>query len=341
MSEIRQDITTGEWTIIAEDRSLRPFQNALKGKSNNESSKDCPFCPGSEKNTPKEIYALRSKGSSNSPGWQVRVVPNKFPALTDDITLIVDGSKLGHDLYPHQQGFGYHEVIIETPDHTKHMALLNPIEIEHVLKTIHTRYHHLQQDPRVRFIFPFRNHGIKAGASIAHPHCQILATPVIPMHSLHRFELAFDYFKKTKESLFSKILKNEQKIFKRVVLESSHFIVFCPYASRAPFEIWILPKKIKPHFGCLSIGEMKDLAVVLRQSLMRLNKALKNPDYNLAMISAPHLHKMTDDQKAAFSWHIKIYPRLSSFAGFEIGTGMTINTVSPENATKILKDISI
>lgn len=340
MSELRQDITTGEWVIMAEDRAKRPNQNQEQ-RSSTPSSKNCPFCPGKEEETPKEIHALRSKGKANSPGWQVRVFSNKYPALHSNITLIENYMKLTHELYPQTQGFGFHEVIVETPNHDSRFADLSAKEIEIVLKTYQSRYHSLNQDPRIRFILPFRNQGTKAGATLFHPHSQILATPVIPMHTVHRFQIAKEIFKKDQKSIYRKILNEEQKIKTRVIVDSPHFLVFCPFASRIPYEIWIFPKETRAHFGGIQTQELKDLAHVLKETLLRLDRVLEKPDYNYAFLSAPHMGNMSEEDKSCFSWHIKIFPRLSTFAGFEISTGMTINTIYPEKAAKNLRDISL
>jgi UDPglucose--hexose-1-phosphate uridylyltransferase len=207
-----------------------------------------------------------------------------------------------------------------------------PTEVEEVLHAYRDRYLTLRQDRRIRLILIFKNHGAAAGTSLRHPHSQIVATPVVPAYVRRKCEEAIRYFDATGRCLYMDILKAEQQSGQRVIFETGGFLVFHPFASQVPFETWIVPKRLRPSFGQISIEELRDLAAVLRESLRRLAGLLNDPDYNFVIHSAP----VDGEDEEYFLWHLQIVPRLTQIAGFEIGSGMRINTACPEETARAM-----
>lgn len=334
MSELRMDITSGDWIVVAPQRRERPNFLKVKRPVLEENSAACPFCPGNEAETPLAVF----QHPSQQRAWQIRVFPNKFPALSE----MPHGSTHAHvhppEIFPREKGFGFHEVIVETPEHHTHLALLSYEDIRLLLETFKNRYNEHRSHPRMQFIFLFRNQGPRAGASMPHPHSQFLALPIVPSPMVKRIEIAREYFQKKSRPLYGEILCEEKRIGERVVFETPEFLVFCPYASRTAYETWIFPKKQDPHFWNISQEQIDDLADVLKRFLGRLNQHLDNPDYNFVIYSAPfQCPSLGDIRSHDFSWHIKVFPRFATFAGFEIGSGVTINSLPPEVAAQELR----
>lgn len=338
MPELRKDPITHRWVIIATERGKRPMD--FTPAPPDPEGAGCPFCPGQESKTPPEIYAFRDPHSGqNKPGWNVRVVPNKFPALRIEGDL----GKEGSGIFDKMNGIGAHEVIIESPDHT---MTLDQHPIEHIGRVIETwklRMMDLLRDSRFRYILIFKNHGRTAGASLSHPHSQLIATPVTP--SVVKTELAGakEYFDYKDRSVFEDTLRQELKEGERLVYENAGFVSYCPFASRFPFEICIQPRKSAADFHTITPNEILSLADCLKVTLSKLGKALNNPHYNYIIHTAPSRYPRrgywdTIDQD--FCWHIEIMPRLTQVAGFEWGSGFYINPTIPEEAAKYLREIS-
>lgn len=292
----------------------------------------CPFCYNNESKTPPEILAYRPDGSAaNTPGWTLRVVANKFPALT------IEGSlhRQGEDLYDKMEGIGAHEVIIETPDHQKTMAKLSPQEIENVLWAFRDRILDLKKDSRFRYILIFKNHGEAAGASLEHTHSQLIALPVVPKRAAEELAGAREYFKFKDRCIYCDIISYETKAGgTRVVAENESFIAIAPFASRFPFELWILPKSHQSAFEHSKKDEYAHLSVILKDMLSRLDRALENPAYNYIIHSEP----FSSNASEYYHWHIEIMPKLTKMAGFEWGTGFYINPTPPEVSAKFLRE---
>ena len=333
MPELRQDPTTKEWVVIASERAKRPDQFRLHAASEHSpraQNHNCPFCAGNEFLTPPEVFALRDSGSANEPGWRVRVVPNKFAAFSPQDT----GQARDYGRFFHaKDGYGYHEVILESPDHDQSLPLMSVEEIRDLLFTYRQRYAALRKDPKIKLILLFRNHGPRAGTSLAHPHSQLVATPVIPFHIRQKYEVAIRHYDDTGHCLYCDVVAEEKAAGKRVVLDSPHFMVFHPFASRVPFETWIAPTRHNPCFARIPEEESVELALVLRRVLRGLHDVLGNPDFNLIVHTAP----VEDEDKPYFLWHIEIHPRLTTPAGFELGTGIYINTAIPEDTAAFLR----
>ncbi|PKM92642.1 MAG: galactose-1-phosphate uridylyltransferase [Elusimicrobia bacterium HGW-Elusimicrobia-4] len=332
MSEIRQNLVTKDWVIIATERAKRPEDFKKKGKSKitlPEFESTCPFCPGNEqKMSPDETLRIEKNG-----GWQVRIIPNKFPALskTGERIRTVDGIKRK------LTGVGLHEVVIETPLHNLTTALLPTDDVRNIIKSYKMRYNEMLKDKRIEMIIIFKNHGEAAGTSLIHPHSQIVATPVVPAQVRERFNDAQKYFDENFECVFCKILSEELKDGSRIVFETKHFVAFIPYAALSPFHCWIYPKKHYSNFGDITEDEISDLAVNLQTTLKKYYFGLDNPDFNYVIRSAPTDLKVLD----FFHWYISIIPRITKTAGFELGSGMFINSSLPENDAKFLREVKV
>ncbi len=330
MSELRRDPTTQEWVIIADERATRPRQLVQKGSDQPAAEFDegCPFCPGHEEMTPPEVLTLVLQGSERL--WDVRVVPNRYPALRPDAQL----DRQNDGFFSRLGGVGAHEVIIDSPVHNREMALMEDREVEAVLRVYQQRYNALKADPRVKLVIVFKNKGRVAGTSLPHPHSQVVATPVEPHLVRRRYNVARSYFAGYGRCLYCDIVERERAAGDRVVVETGGFLVFHPFASRWPFETWILPKEHCSSFSDASTEQLADLAPVLRSVLETLRAKLGDPDYNLVVHSAP----TRDSVKPFYQWHLQIVPRLTTAAGFEIGSGMYINTALPEETAAFMRD---
>ncbi len=329
MPELRQDPTTKEWIIIATERAKRPheFKSAVKRAEQPAFDEHCPFCPGHETQTPPELLARRQAGAANEPGWTVRVTPNKFAAL------VPEGSPERHmvqDYFRRMDGVGYHEVIIETPVHNHFISRMQPGEIEAILHAYRDRYLALRADRRVKLILIFKNHGEAAGTSLLHPHSQLVATPVVPGYVRRKYDEAIRYSEATGHCLYCDLIGAERSDGVRILQETPHFLVFHPFASQSPFETWVLPKRHQSAYGHISLEEVSDLAVVMKGVLGRLAELLNDPDYNYVLHSAP----ADAEEEEYCHWHLQIVPRLTRIAGFEIGSGMRINTARPEDTAR-------
>jgi len=332
MPKLRQDPTTKEWIIFATERAKRP-DDFIRERSNlKKRTRDlaCPFCPGNEASTPPAVLTLPGE---NSLEWSVRVVPNKFAAL-------VPGQDRVHkrvgNIYRELEGVGVHEVIIEAPEHDQTLALMPDERVLCVLKAYKQRYQSLSQEPWARLVLIFKNHGESAGTSLEHPHSQLIAMPVVPKDMRQRYEIATAYYDDAGRCIYCDLVKEEIELKERIVLETDCFVVFHPFASRFPFETWITPKRHEPSFGNVPDEDLKELAQVLKSALSGLFTALEDPDYNYVIHSAP----VEDEQKGYYLWHIQIIPRLTKIAGFELGSGMSINTALPEETAKFIREVN-
>lgn len=330
---LRFDITTNDWVIFAPRRALRPhdFQQR-ENRPNADFEAACPFCPGNEKLTPAEVFAVRDGTPPNSGGWKVRVTPNKFPALR--IEEDFHRGQAGR-LFSYMGGCGAHEVIIDSPSHSLVLAQQPVEQVRSILWTLQQRYIDLMRDPRFQTIVLFKNHGERAGTSLAHPHCQLIATSVVPHMLRHKLAVAAQYFDRTGECLYSALAEEEVAAQQRLVALNDHFVALCPYASTVPFETWILPRRRQASFRWLDPSLLRPLAEILKNVLARHYIGLNDPDFNLTIDTVPR----GEEQGEYFLWHIQILPRLTQRAGFEMGSGMSINPVMPEDAAAHLREV--
>lgn len=331
VQELRKDPIVGRWVIIAPDRLSRPQTLVEKEELPHEAFD--PFQAGNEDSTTPEILAYRDGGAPNGPGWRVRVIPNKFPAVRVEGEL----NKRGDGIYDKMSAIGAHEVIIECPHRESNMSRLSVENIREIFWAYRDRLVDLKRDPRLVHGLIFKNKGARAGASLDHSHSQLIVSPIIPIAIQEELGGALEFFNYRGRSIFEDMIQQELATESRVVLETDHFVVICPFASRFPFETWILPRQHSSHYENITKPMIEDLGVVMKTVLRKLEIALDDPPYNYVLHSAPFsVHDLSH-----YTWHIEIYPRLNRVAGFEWGSGFYINPVAPEAAAGFLRDTEI
>jgi len=338
MSELRFDPITARWVIIAPERKLRPHEFLVPHPHRPSPVNGCPFEPGRESMTPPEILRLPPPGGGK--GWQVRVVPNKFPALR------VEGevTREGLGLHDRVSGVGAHEVIIESPRHDAVMAELEPEELALVFAAWRHRIADLRRDVRLRYVLVFKNEGREAGASLSHPHSQLIATPIIPRAVVQELGAAREHFRAKERCIFCDLIRQELRLDERVALETEQYVALEPFASAFPFETWILPRAHRHDLATASDGDLLALAIIVRELLQRLRSLLGNPPYNMVVHTAPSPHPRPglpdywSTIEHDFHWHVELIPRITRLAGFEWGSGYTINPTPPEEAARFLKE---
>ena len=331
MSELRQDPTTKAWVILAPERAKRPQQKHKTRRANELPSWDgsCPFCPGNEDQTPPEVFRLPLSGQNSD--WEVRVVPNRFAALAPgEVSTVIEEERL----FRRMAGIGEHEVIIETPSHNTTIALMTYEHVEKVLIAYQERYNALKKNRQNKFITIFKNHGWASGTSLIHPHSQLVATPIVATYYRQEFDIAHEYYVDTGRCLYCDLLAKELEKGERIVVQTEQFAVFHPYASRAPYETWIMPKGHCASFGLFPDMYLAELARALKDTLYCLYQRLDNPAYNLMVDST-----ITEDEEDPYyHWHIRIVPRLTTIAGFEMGSGIYISTALPEDTASLMRE---
>ena len=325
MPELRKDPVVERWVIIATERARRPMDFAPEVIPPR-GPEGCPFCPGHEERTPPELF--RSGGSEDGP-WTVRVVPNKFPALHTD----GEGHSAGEGIYDRIDGVGAHEVVIESPDHFAGLGTLPAAHVGEILVAYRERLLALRKDPRLEYVLIFKNHGVAAGASLEHPHSQLIATPILPELVVEELEGAARYFRMKERCVWCDVVRQERRDGSRLVLEEEGFVAVAPFAPRFPFETWILPTTHRASFESLGTDEADALGRLLRDLIARLGRLFDDPPYNFALHTAPL--KETDPEH--FHWHLELMPKLTRVAGFELGTGFFINPTPPEDAARFLR----
>lgn len=332
MPELRKDAINGRWVIIAVEEGRHPADFDVEPHVSKGGM--CPFCYGNEDKTPPEIYAHRVGGTKpNTSGWSTRVVPNKFPALRIEGEL----NRMGIGLYDTMNGIGAHEVIIETPDHEKSLADLLDNEVEKVIWAYRDRSIDLRGDKRFKYILIFKNYGESAGASLEHPHSQLIALPAVPIIVNEELKGAEYYFEYRDRCVFCDMISQELQETERVVAENKGFVSFTPFASRFPFETWIIPKEHCADFSHINKDQVIDLARILREVLLRIKNTLRDTSYNFIIHTSPVEDRERDD----YHWHIEIMPILFHVAGFEWGSGFYINPTTPEDAAECLRKAKI
>jgi UDPglucose--hexose-1-phosphate uridylyltransferase len=325
MSELRKDPVVERWVIIATERARRPMDFAPES-AKSRGPDGCPFCPGREDRTPPELY--RSGGSENGP-WAVRVVPNRFPALHPDGEV----QAAGEGIYDRMDGVGAHEVFIESPEHFASLASLPASHVAEILMAYRERLLVLRKDARLEYVLIFKNHGVAAGASIEHPHSQLIATPILPELVAEELEGALRYFRMKERCVWCDVVRQERRDGSRLVLEDDGFVAIAPFAPRFPFETWILPTAHRANFETLGADEADSLGRLLRDLVARLGRLFGDPPYNFALHTAP----MRAGDPEHFHWHLEVMPKLTHLAGFELGTGFFINPTPPEDAARFLR----
>jgi UDPglucose--hexose-1-phosphate uridylyltransferase len=359
--ELRKDPMTGRWVIISTDRAKRPRPPEPRHEDESpEMRSRCPFCEGNEDKTPPEVFSIRKKGEPpNAPGWLTRVFPNKYPAFS--IFPEINLWRVG--MFQMATGYGVHEVVVESPEHATYLEQQPVDQIARIIDTWWNRHYELEKDPSLRYVLIFKNHGTSAGASLAHPHSQIIVTTIVPDAPKVKLVAARDHFKAGEGCIFCRVLEHlfyyENRIFNpdgsvlteerpgtRVVAKNEKFVAFIPYAARMPYEIQILPLKHQHSFVKTDQYERRKLAELLKTVLMKVNKLLGNPPYNFYIHSAPNLSVRPRQGdygtiREDFHWHIEILVKTTIWAGFEQGSGIYINPVNPVDAAQHLVDTEI
>jgi len=329
MPELRKDPVTGRWVIISTERARRPT-DFIRSHVRPKPGGVCPFCPGQEAATPPEILSYRENGGDR---WNLRVVPNKFPALR--VEGLLDREAEG--LYDRMSGVGAHEVIIESPEHKVALSELPEKRVEDLFWAFRDRILDLKRDTRLRYVLLFKNHGEAAGASLEHSHSQLIALPVVPIQVLEEIEGGKRYYAFKERCVFCDIVRQESVSGTRVVLETDEIIVVSPYAPRFPFETWILPRVHSSHFETAHSSLIQALAWAVRSTIRKLEKALEYPPYNFLIHTSP----IQEPSLEHYHWHVEIIPRLTRVAGFEWGAGFYINPTPPEESAQFLRNAGL
>lgn len=340
MPQLRKDPVTHEWVVIATGRGKRPSDFS---SANNEDVtlrpqhvEKCPFCRGNESQTPPEVLAYRNPGTkSDAGGWWVRVVSNKFPALAIEGEL----DREGVGMYDYMNGVGAHEVIIETTDHNRCIATVDRKQATEVFWAARQRIIDLSNDKRFKYVLLFRNHGKIAGASLEHPHSQLIALPMVPKDISEEMRGVERFYEYHDRCIYCDMIRQEKNFGKRVIEENDQFIAFEPFAPKFPFETWVLPKEHRASLTEEDPAAVAKFAEIVQNVLRRIGKCLNYPPYNYTLHTAPV--NLERDPHPYFHYHLEIMPRLTIAAGFEMGTGVYINVTSPEDAAEHLRTVDI
>lgn len=334
MSELRCDPILGQWVIVKTVDSLGPDNYKNSGQPL-EHEATCQFCPGREHMTPPEVGVIArvDPKTGQQEGWQVRAVSNKFPALK--IEGLLDEKRDG--MYLQTDGIGAHEVVIETPAHYQNLTDLSDAEMISVLKIYKERVVDLSKDKRFKYIVVFKNYGESAGTTVEHAHSQIIALPMIPKYVQQEIDGAKKYFDTNKNCVFCDMINQEQADKSRLITQNEDFISFCPYVPRYPFESWILPLKHQSEFSEISVDEQTRLALILKETLLRIKRCLNNPSYNFYL----HIAPINEARPESYHWHVEIVPKLSSVSGFEWGTGVYVVSTDPDQAASYLRNVAL
>ena len=327
LSELRQDLVTGDWVVIANSRGKRPddFRSDAKA-SDNSSQESCLFCDPVASGQEKDVLIYNTQDGD----WSLRIFPNKFPAFSRPT-----GGKIQHDEegpYFWMDGVGYHEVIV-TKDHFERIGAMDKFKVAEIFDAFQTRYLDLMNKKSIRYIEIFHNQGYGAGASIFHPHSQLAAIPVISPYIRLELNGADRYYKSNKKCVFCDMIEWEKEKKERIIFENDRFVAFCPFASRSAFEVWVMPKKHEPYFERIEIEDKIDAGEALNEAIRKINEVLNNPDLNFYFHTSPCDGKDYNH----YHWHIEILPKTSTWAGFELSTGIEVSAIEPEKAAEVLK----
>ncbi len=329
MPELRKDPVIGRWVIIATERAKRPHEYTVL-KEEGRGSGNCPFCPGNEDKTPPELLVYRQDGG---PGWKLRVVPNKFPALT----IYGQPSREGDGVYDRMNGVGAHEVIIETPDHDQTPLSTSVEQVNDIAWSYKERISELKRDRRFRYALIFKNYGTIAGASLEHPHSQLIALPIVPRLAVEELYGAKVYYDYRERCIYCDLVRQDLAQGVRIISANDHCVAISPFAARFPFEVWILPRAHLAAYENCSPDQVRGFAAILSDILKRLEKTLSCPPYNYVLHSSP----LGESDLPYYHWHCEIMPTLTRVAGFEWGTLFYINPTPPEEAAKFLREVQI
>jgi UDPglucose--hexose-1-phosphate uridylyltransferase len=333
LPEYRKDIILDEWVIIATERAKRPenFKEQII-KVENKSLSVCPFDMGNEAMTPPESLRIDSFGNEvdKDGQWQIRVVPNKFPALVPN----AQPFSKQYGPYMLMDGFGLHEVVVQSPEHITNISELSLRQMELLVSVYVKRLQAIKKDSRIESVVIMLNQGKEAGASLEHSHSQIFALPLTPPILMNEISRTRSYFNHNHRCAMCDIIDFEIKEDKRVVYENKEFLVLQPYASRNPFETWIIPKFHDSNFENISAQQAGLFAQCLKMLVDFFYLDLNNPPFNY-YIHTGTLGSAKDSSH--YHWHLELEPKLSIKAGFEIATGIDICITTPEYTAEYMK----
>ncbi len=344
MPELRRDPVVGYWTIISTERGRRPVEYRTGEAQENEAV--CSFCEGRESKTTREIFADRKPGTKpDMPGWDVRTILSKVPILSHTGSEV---DRFGMGLYDLMDGVGQHEIIIESPKHKHDLDELSDEEVKKVVGVYVSRFKALEQDKRFDYTLLFKNHGHVSGVLkdvVRHSRSQMISMPIMPKRVKEELLGCKNYFERRDRCVFCDIIRQEISEASRVVAENESFLCYCPFASRSPFEMWILPKKHSADFARMPEADLGRFASILKEALLRLRVLLEDPPFNFILHTAPHRHEPNEPRwqmlESYYHWYLQISPRLTRNAGFEWGTGIHINPTPPEDAAYLLRETQI
>jgi len=339
MSEIRYNLLDDRYVIVAPERLRRPDYMAWNREVRNE-AQSCPFCEGNEGLTPPELFAIRKSGSRpNGTAWHTRVVPNLYKA----VQIETPNRSYSDGVNSIWEGFGAHEVVIDTPRHRESMQEWSVEEYYHWLRTIKSRLNDLRRDGRIVHISIFKNHGVGAGATQSHPHTQMVGLPVVPKSAVRRMQRNYDHYREHGRGIVEEIIAQEERDKKRLVDEQGAFVAFCPFAGAHPFEVMVASRKPFSAIEQIDDDNLHQLAVLLQRLFTRMCAQLGNFDFNLS-ISNPPMHESFDTVQLhglvprMCRFNLRIMPRIYRFGGFELSADTMINPVSPERSAELLKE---
>ncbi|MCK9456419.1 MAG: Galactose-1-phosphate uridylyltransferase [bacterium ADurb.Bin157] len=332
MPQLRKDPILKQWVIISPERGKRP-SDYKKTIEEPDDSAECPFCEGKEHLTPNETLSFRTAGTdANKKGWWVRIIPDSEPILRPE----GEPGREGFGMFDAMNSIGVHEVVIESPNHNSRIHNATNDQVREIIWAYKQRLLEIKKNPSYKHFMVVKNSG--AGLSnFTHSHSHIIATPIIPKRVEEEIEGAREYYHYHDRCLFCDIVKQEQKDQMRLVYENDQFIVFCPFASRFPFEMQIMPKSHQPFFEMIENNLVQTFADALQNTLKRQEAVLPGQPYNMVLHTSP----CSDSYKDFYHWHVEIIPKLTKVAGFEWGSGFYINPTTPEDAAKALRDIAI
>jgi UDPglucose--hexose-1-phosphate uridylyltransferase len=331
MPEFRKDQLTDRWVIISPERAQRPRRDLSDAPG---SVTDCPFCAGNESMTPPAV--LTYFADEVQPGrmnWSLRVVPNKFPAVVDQGNWMLESK----GIYQSGNGIGIHEVIIESPQHLFNVQSLDEAQFKRILHAYKERIAQLRTDKRWRCVAIYKNQGPQAGATLDHVHSQLVALPIVPKGFEEEIANAKRHYESTGDCVYCRMIDTEIREQTRIVLESDRFIVVCPFASRFSYETWILPKQHNSSFDLQPTQNYPELARALREILIRIGRRLESPSFNYIL----YTNRLDEDENGYYHWYIAILPKLTQAAAFEWGFGAHMNSVAPEEAARLLRDVAL
>ena len=332
MPEFRQDPITGRWVIIAPGRAARPWH--IGAGQPRATAEPCPFCAGNEAMTPPEVWAQRQPHTkANAPGWRLRIVPNKYPALISS----GEPTDENESSYRSMNALGMHEVIIESPDHVTQMSALSAIQLVDILRAYRARLRALGDDPRWRYLMIYKNEGERAGATLEHIHSQLTALPIVPREAMDEWNGARNHFAATARCIYCEIARRAIASGERLVAENERFVALCPFAPRFGYETWLLPKSHAAAFVESSEGDLMAFGQILGDLLQKFVRLFASPAFNYVIHSAP-----PDEVKSPhYHWHMEILPQLTRAAGFEWGSGVHMNSIAPEDAARSLRNAPV